>query len=535
MKRVELKSTSALRVLAAAMVFGVAACSGGGGGGGSSTPPVMSPPPPPPSNAAPAAVVNVDKSAPDEGQPFIIDASGSTDADGDALKISIEQISGPAAGDAPEGLELPSADGAFGFSAPEVDADQVLTFEVTVSEDDDATVETVEVTATNIVLEPLANVFEANPFEIVGLNTVEEIESVADSGFGSFSILAVDRDASGSVRLHRFTSNFDGTYEPGQVGSLSSPIDGSLIYKGITGFSGGAFSLLGDVENNSLKVITNTFGEPWFEEADSLDSQNPCAIGEDNVRFYNLIPPISVFVGERGTGLKRFEGHSGSSRLDNAPVQLLDSGEICAFAKFNQYLVVIDYSDWTYRVLEQTDILDYSIGSKEPIGVVARPGEKIVDARAFYLTGGPGFALLATNGNHDSEHRLIVLIPKLETALGGDFIGEFDVVERTWEKGVPLRITQFGGGADVQGLGEAFAISFSTSPYVGIFGINSNFSTGLNYEISEISYLEVGLGQTDVSGEFGSLAVAMGSKGEIKAFYPLPASPPPPPPPPPPG
>ena len=78
-----------------------------------------------------------------EGGSVGLDASGSTDADGDALSYDWTQTSGP---------EVTLSDGTSAtptFTAPTVDADETLTFEVTVSDGETTTTDAVSVTVEN--------------------------------------------------------------------------------------------------------------------------------------------------------------------------------------------------------------------------------------------------------------------------------------------------------------------------------------------------------------------------------------------------
>ncbi|MUV56782.1 PKD domain-containing protein [Halogeometricum sp. CBA1124] len=79
-------------------------------------------------NAAPVADAGADQTV-SEGATVTLDATGSTDADGDQLGYSWTQTGGPDA-------QLSVQDGAQPtFTAPDVDGDATLTFEVSVTDE----------------------------------------------------------------------------------------------------------------------------------------------------------------------------------------------------------------------------------------------------------------------------------------------------------------------------------------------------------------------------------------------------------------
>ncbi|WP_198664701.1 malectin domain-containing carbohydrate-binding protein [Halorubrum sp. 48-1-W] len=93
----------------------------------------------PPDNQPPTADAGDDQTV-DEGDSVTLDASGSDDPDGDQLGYTWTQTAGPDAG-------LSQSDGeTTTFTAPEVDADETLTFEVNVSDGEDSDADTVNVT-----------------------------------------------------------------------------------------------------------------------------------------------------------------------------------------------------------------------------------------------------------------------------------------------------------------------------------------------------------------------------------------------------
>ena len=99
------------------------ACGGGGGGSSSDSSSSNSTP----VNRAPVISTN-SKSVITEGQPFELDASDSSDRDGDSLTYSWRQVSGPA-------IAIASAtDAKLSLTAPMLDADETVAFEVSVTD-----------------------------------------------------------------------------------------------------------------------------------------------------------------------------------------------------------------------------------------------------------------------------------------------------------------------------------------------------------------------------------------------------------------
>ena len=93
----------------------------------------------PPENQPPTADAGADQTV-DEGDSVALDASNSSDSDGDQLGYTWIQTAGPDAG-------LSQSDGeTTAFTAPDVDTDSTITFQVSVSDGEDSDTDTVNVT-----------------------------------------------------------------------------------------------------------------------------------------------------------------------------------------------------------------------------------------------------------------------------------------------------------------------------------------------------------------------------------------------------
>ena len=172
-------------------------------------------PPPVSTNQAPAAVASSDASTVTEGAQIMLSSSGSTDADGDALSFSWIQTDGTNV--LPNGaISTPN----LTVNAPNVDADSVLSFQLTVSDGTDSSTDTV-----SVIVEPLG--FQST--EILG-------EVLAETSANSFTLI----DSTEGIGISNFISQ-----------EFSS--DGSPIGNPITG----SFSAENTNDSSTLDLITH--------------------------------------------------------------------------------------------------------------------------------------------------------------------------------------------------------------------------------------------------------------------------------------
>jgi len=121
-------------ILAAVSLLVLASCGGGGGDGGDPKPR------PPPPNSAPSSQAGADQLV-NEATAVSLDGSGSSDSDGSISAFAWAQTGGPT-------VQLQNPDTSVAtFDAPAVTARELLTFELTVTDDDNAqSTDAVEVT-----------------------------------------------------------------------------------------------------------------------------------------------------------------------------------------------------------------------------------------------------------------------------------------------------------------------------------------------------------------------------------------------------
>lgn len=131
-------------VVPVAVLTVLAAC---GGSGNSAPPPVA--PPPPPSNNAPTASITASATTVEERRSFELSASRSSDPDGDTITYRWAQTAGTAVTIADATAET------LNLEMPETDADETLTFELTVSDGTANSVATIDIVNSNIVISPV--------------------------------------------------------------------------------------------------------------------------------------------------------------------------------------------------------------------------------------------------------------------------------------------------------------------------------------------------------------------------------------------
>ena len=170
-------------------------CTACGGGGTSSTTPTA--PPPVSVNQAPVASAGSTLSIVAEGQKFELDASGSTDSDGDSLTYSWQQLSGPA-------IDMASATSeTLSLTAPLLDADEDVSFELTVSDGTLSNVSTVSLNIEDLKVDEVLS--ESTEFGTGGpTNPVETVAdpSVFEGGRSLVRIIGLTPETGGGYRVH---------------------------------------------------------------------------------------------------------------------------------------------------------------------------------------------------------------------------------------------------------------------------------------------------------------------------------------------
>lgn len=181
-------------------------CTACGGGGTSSTAPTA--PPPVAVNQAPVASASSKLSIVAEGQKFELDASGSTDSNGDSLTYSWQQLSGPT-------IDMASATSeTLSLTAPLLDADEDVSFELTVSDGTLSNVSTVSLNIENLKVDEVqSEVTEFGPGEPANPQETVPETSVFEGRRPLTRIIGLTPEADGGYRVH-WTAFYSGQDTP---------------------------------------------------------------------------------------------------------------------------------------------------------------------------------------------------------------------------------------------------------------------------------------------------------------------------------
>ena len=221
---------------------------GGGGSDSSSTAPVAV-------NQAPVASAGSKLSIVTEGQPFTLDASGSTDANGDSLSFEWRQTAGPA-------VQIASpTNPTLELVAPMLDADDALSFELTVSDGEFSRSSSVSLEVEDLKVD--AVISEATDFGTGGPATPIPVETTGDTsefeGRKSLTqMIGLTPSNAGGYTVH-WTALSAGTNMP--VSSQNFTPEGEITGDQIDGvFRGGVFGE--QFERNGLTLNRVRFGAP---------------------------------------------------------------------------------------------------------------------------------------------------------------------------------------------------------------------------------------------------------------------------------
>ena len=270
-----------------------AACSGGGGGGGGSTP-TPAPSPPQSSNNAPVPVITTpDGTVVETGQTLRLDATGSTDADGDQLTFTWTQTGNVLF------PELPSQASQLTITAPAVTQSETVTIELAVADGLATRTTTVAITVNPISLGAPHAEF-ATELNRVSSSLYPNFEfatvflRTASSTAANFGLLIKHFDQTNALISHQSSPN-------GNLSDISlseefntsySRDDDILLAIGsdVTSTIGSEVFLVNNT-TGTVDVFEQSVASPFLQLLSTFNAVNACAVIADDVNsgFDDLI------------------------------------------------------------------------------------------------------------------------------------------------------------------------------------------------------------------------------------------------------
>ena len=485
-------------------------------------------------NTPPVASLIATPTSVDEGLAITFDASSSTDAEDDPLTYSFVQISGPA-------LNLENTAETFTTSAPEVDADSVVTLEVQVNDGRDVSTQRVEINVSNVVQMPALPVtldidrslsIEGELFGIAGF--------VNPSNVGLISVSDVDAGAAGlrSVEVGDDTEFVGGLTQlvTPQFERGSRPVETSLNDTFLIVESDGVTFLQQDTSN--ADAILNVAGK--------LDVEEPCTA---ELTIQSSTAGNFLVIGRKG-GVSLYAYDRGSESLFGFDtLTFLDSvddgNDYCALSSPGSTgfgngggtapAFFLGFDSASFEI-QRFRISDDGVGgvTLEAEQRFANPDLPINNRSFVRGFRRPGFfrtlAVIVADDSREGNHSVQYIIERSNSGGIGMFTGNWTLGKPTDLTFVEFddKVTVNPDGSTTSSTGDVyiFATTPDTPQAVAVrVPENSNVANGP----LEASYLEVGLGASIAYGTrsatndtsdvgFNGLILGYPEKREIRRF-----------------
>lgn len=440
------------------------ACGGGGGGNSTTvTTPVPSggtPTPTPVTNSAPTANINVTNMAPNEGLTSTLDASGSSDSDGDTLTFSWTQLSGPDLV-----FSSPSAP-TTDIAVPNLTADTDARIQLQVSDGTDTTTQEVTLSLTNLVLSPVANSTITNLSTLEYPNEVLALPTAAF--FGTLNFLVYE---SGGQFIWDFISlndsNILDTFQTAVIETNSADIQNtpfSSIPRSFASFSSDQVSFL-----DESRIPPELF---------SIDIANACAVISDtNFSAGNIIVGLrdggaalletladgSFRPNGTGNELQRFGGNASFCEMQftsgNSSLREITAGVGTRLLAFDENTnQIFNFSISRDNNGELSGLTEIGASTPVELDVPAGIALDLVASTRIDIAGARGLALVYSDGETEGNHRLVII------GLNGD--GSISQDTHSWSYGTPTSIVH---AAVEDHPGDSLFITTQDSPHAVIF------------------------------------------------------------------
>ena len=461
----------------------LAAC-GGGGSSGSPTPSPQGGGTPPPTNSAPVASVKASDTAPNEGLKSSLDASDSSDADGDTLTYSWTQLSGP-------DLVFSSTSGVTTeVTVPNLTADQSARIQLQVSDGALTTTEEITLTLTNVVLAPVANSTISNEETLSYTNRALALPTVS-AFFETINYLV--HESEGRYIWDTLFYDVDDSKLTIDTSEVESE-PGKIIPASVTNFNR-SFAVMTESKANFLTTDRTP------SELFSIDIDRPC----DLVNGFNH-PREDIIIGQLDGGAKliRLEQNEdfeptgvstivqsfggNASFCDMQIVQSPLNGEfrgggsrLLAFDQntnqISEYSIITDSTSRITGVVENAVV---------PVALDLPEGTSVefVSSSKIDSSGNKGIALIFSNGETEGVHRLVIV--------GINANGAVSQETYSWSYGVPKGISH-AYFDDHEG--DSLVITSKDSPHAVIFKSGGFFAGDTPYlPLSGPSFFDLGIG-----------------------------------------
>lgn len=392
----------------------------------------------------------------------MIDATASSDAEGEPLTWTLEQVAGPVPSDVPlDEDEAVEGEGMFAFRTPEVDEDTLMEFELTVSDGEDITMERISITIQNIELTPTKSLLGEVVASFEGLRSPDQADffsmSFGDHEIGVNGIADAD-DGSGRI-LFRYRNDYV-TEEFSDLETI--PLEGSIAgekailkMEYLNGFS--PTLLIGLKESDRIHV------KEAF--AQIVETEAPCAFSLPSSSVHDA--QKDLLVGSKGGGLKIFQFDKfprgtfapGEEPMLVAGPVLASTGNFCFANTWNSNIIGYDETAGLLRFWNvvwggEPDEME-SVPISLPEGVPLLDADLFIDNSGHFVA-----AFLSSDDVHEGQHDLWIYANQFDGS------GPVRVKKYSWDKGVPSDVTLADlnpGDVDSQ---EDVVVTLETVPYL---------------------------------------------------------------------